>query len=82
MSHLITLDQPWQIECARLASAKAAIKLEAAGMRHSRLGSLRRRWAVHLGLSPNAKHETVIKLLEEKIQKIKETHSEQQSPQS
>lgn len=69
------LTEDWQIELARLASAKAAIKLEAVGMRHSRLGSLRKRWAVHLGLKPNTRHDLVIAAIQVKMNAIKEAHN-------
>lgn len=75
--HITVLTEPWQIECARLASAKAAIKLEEYGMRHSRLGSLRKRWALHLGLKPNAKHQEVVDEIQKQINHLMETNNVQ-----
>lgn len=43
----------------QLLAVKHAIKLEAIGMKHSR-GSVRKHWAVELGLKPNAKHADVV----------------------
>lgn len=55
------------IEYAQLAALKGAVRLEKRGMRHSSGRSMRARAARLMGLSPGAKHETVINALEKRM---------------
>jgi hypothetical protein len=48
----------------QLCAVKGALKLEALGMK-SRGGSIRKGWAVRLGLKPSTKHADLIKHIEE-----------------
>lgn len=50
-----------------LQVARRAIQLEAKGMKHSRLGSVKAKWAVKFGLSPRAKHADVIQRIEQEL---------------
>lgn len=60
------------VEVFQLLAAKSAIKLESLGMKHSR-GSVRKSWAIHLGLKQNAKHAEVIAAIEKKLEEVKAT---------
>lgn len=60
------------IKFAQLAAAKAAIKLEKLGLRHSRIGSVRRLWAIHMGLRPTARHDQVIEQIEREMREIED----------
>ena len=51
----------------QLIAVKSAIKLEALGMKHSSGRSVRKMWAVHLGLKPSAKADEVIAAIQSKI---------------
>ena len=53
-----------QIEAFRLTAARGAIRLEKLGMRHSSGKSMRKAWAVHLGLKPTATAEQVIEAID------------------
>ena len=61
-----TLTTPEEIEYFRLASLKAAVKLEALGMRHSS-GLVTPRIRKQLGLRARAPHAEVISLLQSKM---------------
>lgn len=50
----------------QLIAVKSAIKLEMLGMTHSG-GSVRKRWAIHLGLKPTTKGDAVIAVIQAKI---------------
>ena len=56
----------------QLIAVKSAIKLESLGMRHSSGKSVRKMWAVQMGLKPTAKAEVVIAAIQAKID---EAHS-------
>lgn len=43
----------------QLMAVRSALKLEQAGMRHSRLGKIRKPWAVKLGLPPSTTYEAL-----------------------
>lgn len=61
-THIITEPMPKLLTGPQWAQARAAIgaiKLEKLGMKHSR-GSVRKHWAVKLGLKPTAKADAVI----------------------
>jgi hypothetical protein len=58
------------IKFAQLAAAKGAIKLERLGLKHSSGRSMRRAWALHLGLKHNTPHGAVIEELERRMRAI------------
>lgn len=60
------------VEVFQLLAAKSAIGLEKLGMKHSR-GSVRKSWAIHLGLKQNAKHDVVIAAIEKKLEEVRAT---------
>lgn len=64
------LSTPIQIKHYRLLALKSALKMESIGLRHSRLGSLRKPTAIEMGLKPNAKIPEVIAALEVKIKEL------------
>lgn len=66
----IIIDKPNGISLFQAMAARSAIKLQALGMKHSRM-NVRKVWAIHLGLKPNAKCEVVIAALDKKIEEIK-----------
>lgn len=55
----IILNTPEQIRRAQLCAVRGALKLEALGMK-SRGGSIRKGWAIRLGLKPSTKHADLI----------------------
>src|SRR5205809_677085 len=55
----------------QLAAAKGAVKLEAKGLRSSR-GSVRKAWALKLGLKASASHDEVVKAIEKRMQMLRE----------
>lgn len=55
----------------QLSAARSAIKLEKIGMKHSSGRSVRKHWALQLGLKANAKADEVIETLTKKIDGIK-----------
>ncbi len=55
------------MEYANLASLKGCLKMEARGMYHSRLGKIRKKVAVMMGLKPNTKIEQVIEAVQAKM---------------
>lgn len=59
----------------QLLAAKSAIKLEKIGLKHSR-GSVRKAWALHLGLKPRASHDDVIAAIEKKLEEVRATLKE------
>lgn len=54
-----------------LLAARAAVKLERIGMRHSSGRSVRKHWALILGFKSNATHDVVIEALTAEVRKIK-----------
>ena len=54
----------------QLLAVKGALRLESLGMK-SRGGSIRKGWALHLGLKPSAKHAEVIAEIERRVQAAK-----------
>lgn len=59
------------IEIFRLAAARGAIKLEGRGLRFKGGRSLRKGWAVKMGLPANAKRELVIDVMTAEIERLK-----------
>lgn len=55
----------------QLHAVKGALKLEKLGMRHSKVGSVRKAWALHFGMKANSKIDDVIARVEQEIEKIK-----------
>jgi hypothetical protein len=60
------------VQVFQLLAAKGAINLESKGIKHSRM-NVRKTWAIHLGLKPNAKHDVVIAAIEKKIEEVRAT---------
>jgi hypothetical protein len=56
----------------QLAAVKGALRLEKLGMKHSKLGKIRKPWAVKLGLKPSASYDEVIAEIERRLADIKE----------
>ena len=54
----------------QLLAVKGALKLEKLGMK-SRGGSIRKGWALRLGLKPGAKHDEVIAEIERRVEAAK-----------
>jgi hypothetical protein len=59
-----------QIRYFQLAAAKGAIKLEAIGMRHSSGRSIRKMYAIELGLKPRAPAAEVISAIQTEMDNI------------
>ena len=57
------LTTPNEIRYYQLAAVKGMIRMEAQGFK-SRGGSVRKKWAIHLGLKSSASHEAVCRVLE------------------
>lgn len=55
----------------QLLAVKSALKLESLGMKHSSGKSIRKMWALELGLKANAKYPEVIAKIEEKLLELK-----------
>ena len=55
-----------QVHVGRLLAARAAIRLEQAGLKHSQ-GSVKTRWAKHYGLHPRTKAETVLERINNEL---------------
>jgi hypothetical protein len=53
------LTTPEQLSRFQLCAVRGALKLEALGMK-SRGGSIRKGWAIRLGLKPSTKHADLI----------------------
>lgn len=66
----IVCDTPESIYHYRLCALKGALKLEAKGLRHSKLGSVRKIVCKELGLKPSTKAPKVLESLEAKIKEI------------
>lgn len=56
----------------QMHAVRGALRLEKLGMKHSKLGKIRKPWAIKLGLKPNASYDEVIAKIDERIAWIKE----------
>ena len=56
----------------QLHAVRGALKLEKLGMRHSKVGSIRKGWALRLGLKANAKYDEVIAAINQRIKEIED----------
>ena len=65
----------------QLLAVKGALKLEMAGLK-SRGGSIRKGWALRLGLKPGAKHAEVIAEIERRVQAAKNPTTATTEPQA
>ena len=65
----IVANTPEAIAVVQLISVKAALKLEAKGLRMTRTSTLKLRkpWALKLGLKANASYDEVIAAIEERL---------------
>lgn len=63
---MLMLTTPEQIDYAKLATVKAAMKLERVGMK-TRHGALRPKWAETLGLKPRDSYDTFIAELQRRM---------------
>ena len=72
MNEAIIADTPHAISYFQLATVKGALKLESKGMRHSRLGTIRKGWAIRLGLKPSTKYPELIAHIEGLLAKMLE----------
>lgn len=54
----------------QLIAVKHALMLEKIGMRHSKVGSIRKMWALELGLPTNAKIDDVIAAVEKRLREV------------
>ena len=61
------ITKPEMIERFRLVQLRGALKLERLGMKHSRMGNIRAKVAVSLGMPKNSKIDEVIARLTEMI---------------
>jgi hypothetical protein len=64
---MAVINTPEGIARFQLAQWRAAIKLEALGMRHSSGRSVRKHAAIQLGMKPNAKADAVLAVLNEML---------------
>jgi hypothetical protein len=76
-------DHPDDIRAWQLITARGAVRLEAKGLRHSRLGpnGAKKLWAKHYGLSPRVKHEVVIARMTQEIELLQEKRNARLSQQ-
>jgi hypothetical protein len=70
-SEAVVFDGPVATRIYQLIAAKHAIKLEKLGMKHSSGKSVRKHYALLLGLKPNAKHNDVILAIEARILELR-----------
>ena len=68
---MTTVETAQGIDLFRLCTIRGALKLEKLGMKHSRLGKIRKRVAIQMGLKPNADYDTVIKAVQDRIDQLK-----------
>lgn len=54
----------------QLLAARGAIKLESLGMKHSSGRSVRKHWAVAMGLKSNAKHADVLAAIQTRLDEM------------
>jgi len=64
------MTEPNQIRLFQLLAVRAAIKLEAKGLRHSGGRSVKARWAFHYGLPIRAKRVLVLEKLEAEMRTL------------
>jgi hypothetical protein len=77
-----TLETPNQIRFYRVASARAAVKLEKAGMRHSRIrGGLRKLWGEHYGLGSKPDYDALIQRMTEELMVLKQEIANERAQQ-
>ena len=55
----------------QMMAVRSALRLEKLGMSHSKLGKIRKPWAIKMGLKPNVKIDEVIAKIDERIEWIK-----------
>lgn len=68
---MTTVETAQGIDLFRLCAIRGALKLEKLGMKHSRLGKIRKPVAIQMGLKPNADYDTVIKAVQDRIDQLK-----------
>lgn len=56
----------------QLMAVRGALRMEKLGMKHSKLGKIRKPWAIKLGLKANASYDEVIAEIERRLADIKE----------
>ena len=72
MNQATTITGEDQIRAVQLLSARSALRLQMrTGLKHSKM-NVRKAYAVHLGMKPNAKIEDVIARIEQEVDKINE----------
>lgn len=71
MNEAIMVTGKEQIRAVQLLAVRGALSLERMGMKHSR-GSVRKGWALHYSMKPNAKIDDVILRVEAEINEINE----------
>lgn len=64
---MTTMTTPEQISRFQLLQLRGCLKMEAKGMRHSKLGKLRKPVALMLGMKPNTKIEEVIAEIQKRL---------------
>ena len=67
MTNATVIDTPEGISFFQLCQLRGCLKMEKMGMRHSKMGKMRKPVAVMMGLKPNAKIEEVIAAVQAKI---------------
>lgn len=67
---MTTMSGHKQIDYAQLATVKAALKLEAKGLKHSSGRALRPCWAPRLGLKPRDSYELFIATIQGRMEEI------------
>lgn len=77
VSTVTVINTPKGIRIYQLLVAKSAIKLEKAGMRHSRIRSVRAMYARHLGLKRNATHDDVVAAIQGEVDRLHAMTDEQ-----
>lgn len=70
MEQAVVINTPEGIRLYQLAAARGAIRLEKVGLKHSSGRSVRKHWALHLGLKANAKADVVLAKIQDEIDKI------------
>ena len=56
----------------QMMAVRGALRMEKLGMKHSKLGKIRKPWAIKLGLKANASYDEVIAEIERRLADIKE----------
>jgi len=65
------VNTPDGIRFAQLLSVRGMIRLQAMGMRHSSGKNVRKIWALHYGMKPNAKAADVLARIEAELEELK-----------